>query len=460
MSLPKTDSRTCAPMIRLARTVLVACGLGFILTACDRDIANYELHEHEVGPAGEAVPGQSPRDTDSGAEGEPLADGIPLLDTAPAQLAWDVFGSVGARYWFLISDAELERMNQGSGGVSRYWPGGGVETQATFADHLVVTTPGDDAHSADFGKVQLRFVGESTDNPLTIRTLPNLRVDADEFVRDKRIGGVEHLRFNNALNGGIFRENLTLDLYRKLGYPAPLASYAWVSTNVWGPEVAVPYILVEPYKRAFCNERESELAGGCVNMWEVRGDFDGGVYELPESCQFSSCDTARVSVLSQQAQQTPLGPGYESALDSWIDWQAFHEFQCLSWIFITGDDAVHGSTNVVLAERADGKFQYLPYSVDVSFGSPGYRNVPLAGSSALANGCQSDPACWANTLGVCEALVEDFAAADPAGMLDVIHDELEAQGMLRAGDESRYQDLRSAVEQRLIDLPIELELNR
>jgi hypothetical protein len=158
--------------------------------------------------------------------------------------------------------------------------------------------------------------------------------------------------------------------------------------------------------------------------------------------------------------QTPLGAGYEAALANWIDWDAFRKFQCLSWILETGDDAVHGANNVVLAERADGKFQYLPYSVDVSLGRSSYDNTTLPGYSVLANGCQSDPECWASTVAVCEALVADFDAADPVAMLDAIHAELGARGMLRDGDESRYRTLVTYLETRLTELPVELELNR
>jgi hypothetical protein len=56
--------------------------------------------------------------------------------------------------------------------------------------------------------------------------------------------------------------------------------------------------------------------------------------------------------------------------------------------------------------------------------------------------------------------VDAYASADPAGMLDAIHEELTQAGMLRDGDEGRYTSLRSGIEKRLTELPAELELNR
>jgi hypothetical protein len=396
-------------------------------------------------------------------------EGAPLPDTIPEDLALDIYGTVGNHYWFAVNDDQLELMNQRYGGGGPiaffnqfgdiYTPGGGDAT-STFVDHLLVTTAGDHPRTADFGQVQVRLVGESTGRPWTTDSLPNLKLDSDEFQDGMRIGGAKHFRLNNAVVGSIYREKLTLDLYRALGYPAPRATYAWVTSNVWGAEVAIPYVLVESYKPQFCKQREEELQGGCVNMWEFPGDFGYGSFDMPESCQFTECDASRVTELEDLVVETQWGDGYKAALSEWIDWDSFHQFQCLSWILATGDDALHNTNNLVLAERADGKFQYLPYSVDISLGQDWYPTVPLPGANTIAMGCQSDAECWADTINTCEALIEDFAAAKPVAMLDGIHNELEREGMLRAGDEDRYEALREYLKERPRALREELELNR
>jgi CotH protein len=468
-----------------------ACGLA--LVACGTNNTYYEEHIHIGGSADAGLPSTDEHEAapesapDAGgvrpaalgsSEGltpiggglgvadagvPPPSSGAPEADVVSSSFVIDVFGALGNRYWFEASEAQVEKMNAaylGNGGYGDiYTPHGGAG-DVTYVDHLLVTSGGEAPHTADFGQVQVRLVGQSTGRPWTGDTLPNFKIDSDEFIEGNRIGGVKHMRLNNAVVGSIFREKLTLDLYNALGYPAPLANYAWVSGSVWGPGVAVPYIAVESYKPQFCKLREAELGGGCVNMWEFYGDLGYGILGFDESCQFSECDATRALEFEDVAISTPPGEGYEAALEEWFDWDAFHRFQCLSWILETGDDALHNQNNFVLVERADGKFQHLPYSVDISLGQEWYPQVPLAGYNVISSGCQSDSQCWAETIAACEVLVDAFAAATPVERLDAIHTELDQAGMLREGDEGRYKSLRRHIEQRLIDLPAELDANR
>lgn len=399
----------------------------------------------------------------------PLADGAPLVNISPEEQGLDVFGTSRNHYWFIASEDQVERMNERFGGGGpiflpgipnygdMYTPGGAGDAP-TFVEHLLVTDPS--GKTADYGKLEVRLVGESTGRPWTEHTLPNFKLDADEFAEKNRVGGVEHLRLNNAVVGSIFREKFAFDYYRELGYPAPRATFGRVSGTVWGAGVSVPYVVVEVYKKPFCKQWKDHFGGGCRNMWELVGDFGYGGFEEPSNCQFSQCENERVGELEQLVMSTPEGPGYKEALGEWLDWDAFHQFQCLSWIFATGDDALHNMNNFVLVEREDGKFQYLPYSVDISFGQDWYQEVPLAGSNSIARGCQSDEQCWADTIVTCEAMLEAFVDADPVGRLEQLHDQLEEDDMLRTGDERRYEELKAYLERRLEELPQELELNR
>jgi hypothetical protein len=321
-----------------------------------------DVHEHEDAGA-DPAPESDAGVTDAGDQGPD--DGLPRVNSDAQALQVDVFGAPGNRYYFVVSDEQLARMNErwGGGGFPGgpifgngdiYTPGGGNGGDETFVDHLYVSTPGDAPSTADFGKVQVKLVGESTGRPWSTESLPNFKIDSDEFVEGNKIGGVKHMRLNNAIIGNIFREKLTLDLYARLGYPAPRATYAWVQSSVWGPDISVPYIAVESYKPAFCKQREEELGGGCVNMWEFVGDLGYGLLGYADSCQFSECDPTRALEFELDAVSTPPGPGFKEALSEWLDWDAFHEFQCLSWILATGDDALHNQNKFVLMERADG----------------------------------------------------------------------------------------------------------
>lgn len=373
-------------------------------------------------------------------EPEPFLEGAPTPNVAPGQQQVDVFGTLGTHYWFAVDPAEVERMNDvGGEQPDIYTPG----NPATYANHLFVATAGADPQIADYGKVEVRVVGQSTFRPWTRTSIPSLKVDTDEFTDDLEVGGVEHLRFNNSLVGAIFRERLALTLYTKLGYPAPRTTHAWVGSNVWGPDVEVPYTMVEVYKRDFCERNADALGGGCNNMWEFVGDLVRDTFLQDVSCQLSECDPGRVLEFTDEVLATPPGPGYKAALADWVAWDAFHRFQCISWLLWTGDDALHNLNNVVLVERLDGRFQYLPYSVDISAGQDWYKDTPLYGTNQLALGCQSDADCWADTISTCEDVVAEFVAAKPVAMVDALHDELDGAGMLRDGDEARYHQLRA-----------------
>lgn len=409
----------------------------------------------------------SPADSgDAGVEAPPHFEGAPTQNADHSELALDVFGTHGNRYWFAVAPEQLEVMNERMGGGGGpiigwgdiYTPGG--TSAKTYVDGLFVTTAGDEPQTANYGQVGVRLIGQSTARPWTKQSIPNLRLNLDTFTPGLRLGGNEHVRFNNGLVGSIYREKLTLDIYRNLGYPAPRAAFAWVGSNVWGPEVSIPYTVVEVYKKSFCKNWEDELGGGCVNMWEFAGDFGFGVLSQPDSCQSDSCDDARALEFEELVMETEPGEGFKQALAEWFDWEAFHRFQCLSWILATGDDALHNQNNVLLVERADGMFQYLPYSVDISLGQDWYPDVPLTGTNRIASGCQNDSQCWEDTITTCEELVQQFSALDPVGMTEDLFRALESEGMLRDGDDGRYQALRRWFERRLEQLPDELEANR
>jgi hypothetical protein len=174
-------------------------------------------------------------------------------------------------------------------------------------------------------------------------------------------------------------------------------------------------------------------------------------------CQLSECDDTRLEEVIEVVRSTPLGEGFQAALDPYVDWARHHQFQCLSWMLWTGDDPVHGGNNNLIVERDDGKLVWAPYSVDISAGQDWFTDVPLLGSTALPRGCQSEPACWAQTIASCEDLVARFDALDPETMLDERYAALERLGMLREGDQERAEFLRAWLVWRQEVLLAELE---
>jgi hypothetical protein len=78
------------------------------------------------------------------------------------------------------------------------------------------------------------------------------------------------------------------------------------------------------------------------------------------------------------------------------------------------------TNNVVIVERADGKFQLLPYSVDISAGQQWYPGIQLLGYARLAQGCQTDPTCWDAMLARCSAMLDQLDAMDVVGTMRLL----------------------------------------
>lgn len=436
---------------------------------------------------------------DSGAPGEDVdpivIGGLTVNASVEDQADLDLFGTAGHRFWMEVNQTQLERMNSGEGGGGGWY--GDIYTPgsaATYADHVVV----EDAQTrtvADYGKMEIKLVGESTMRQWTTSTIPNVRIDTDEFQADVEIGDFEHIRLNNSLVGSIFREHLAHRIYRELGYPALRSSYAFLGSSVWGEDVWVPMTLIEVYKRHFCKDNADLIGGGetCPNMWEFAGDVGNGGYwgmmqggaaqaliaqgdagygladagidyppaNLPaNACQVKECDNSRMDEFVYVLNGTPADVGFKDALDPYISWDHFHRFQCLSWILWTGDDMLHNSNNNLIIEREDGKFVWAPYSVDISAGQDWYINTPLTGGSSIPWGCQHDPECWADTIAACETLIDQFDDLNPELMVDETVELLDSLGMMRDGDDERAEMLREWFVTRQLGLSEELERYR
>lgn len=368
-------------------------------------------------------------ETQPGGGDPPAAD----PDAGTADFELDLFGVVGHELRFEVSPEQAMQMED-----TRFDPGGEDQYEigsGTYADDLVVTDRATGG-ARSFGRVELRLVGESSFRPWN--RIPNLRVDMDEFEPGQTLDGIEHFRLNNGQVGGIYREAIALRVWAALGYHVPRASHDWVrAPNQWGEQVRVPYTLVEVYKPDWCAR---SMPGGCANIWEAVGDIDS----LPGRCQFDECEETRLAALIERLDQTSYGDGFAAALADFIDWDAYRSFQCLSWITATGDDYLHNNNNLVLAERGDGKFQLLPYSIDISAGQEWYPEVQLLGHSRLANGCQTDPACWAALLERCDQLLDEVEAMDPvASIVEPVIEGVARAGMNREGDQVRADQLRA-----------------
>lgn len=473
---------------------LAALAPALALPACgddDGDLPDAGEHGGD-GDGGDGGDGGTGPD-DAGDDAGPPTFGGLTIDTSPEEQALDLFGQPGHRLWLEVSTDQLFLLNADQAGA----PGGDEDiyvpgvpgSDAMYGDHLVIQDVVSES-VADYGKVEIALVGESTGRSWDKRRIPNIRIDANEFDKEKRVGTFEHMRLNNALVGSIFREGLAHTIYRELGYPALRSSFVFLGSNVWGDTVWVPMVLMEMYKKRFCRDNEALLGATCENMWEFPGDLgeggggfpgpgiplpidiidaprprprpdDGEVTVPPEWCQISRCDDTRLIATMEALRGAPEGAGFKAALDPYIEWSRYHEFQCLSWILWTGDDPIHNSNNNLIIERvSDGKLIWAPYSVDISAGQSWYLNTPLPGTGAVARGCQQDPECWADTVATCEDLIVRFDELNPEELVDDLVTLLTDLDMMRYGDDARAEELRAWFVWRQTSLSSELERYR
>jgi hypothetical protein len=382
----------------------------------------------------------------------------PCGTTTPDALDFALFGAPGTRIWLDVSAAQREAMNFGvrpegnpravedvytlpdDGQTDPEVPAG--DGKVTFADKVVVGVPG--LGGADFGKVEVRLVGTTTRRPLSPDALPSLRFDADEFQPDLRIGGAEHFRLNNGVKGGLMREHLAARLHRALGYAAPRTTFGFLGTTVHGPGLWIPMVVSEVYRGSFCKDSAALIGGTCAALWKFDGDlgYAGRSAPAPEfDCVTGACDRAALDAFGDAIRAAPEGPGLRAALAPYLDWTRFHRFRCLGVAVGTVDDALRNSGNnsIVVRRVEDGRFVFLPYSMDWS----GFGDTSLFGNIELELKCKADPECEAEARSTCLAVADELETLRPETLVDEAIATLRAHGMVRPGDEERAVGLRS-----------------
>ena len=436
--------------MRLASITLLA------LMGCG-DTVTHIHHHYDVDPTpgGEAPP-------------EPPV----AATTTPDALRLDLLGEDNNLLWIGVSAETLEALNAPytGGGVPEgngvYDPDGGPSGLAT--ETLLVRNPEGDI--ADFGLVDVKLVGQSTGAAWTSSTIPNFRLDSDDFVEGQTFGGVEHIRLNNAQVGSMFGEVSALEIFRALGVPAARSSYVWVGGTGWEDgELLVPMIARETYKVDFCEENAELLGGGCVSVREGVGDinYDGAAINF--ECDYGDCDdTTTFDAFGELINQSYGGQEFDETTAAYLDWDAFMRSSCVHWLLWVGDDYVRNTNNVVIVEGEDGLFRFLPYSTDINAGyawGGAYSETPLWGFASLSDGCRQDEGCRERMYDTCELVIDELEALDAVSLIHDLADRLlsaeapwgeHPDGMWRGPDVSAYAHYLKFHEGRVEDAREEL----
>jgi hypothetical protein len=98
-----------------------------------------------------------------------------------------------------------------------------------------------------------------------------------------------------------------------------------------------------------------------------------------------------------------------------------------------------GNNTVLLRRSSDGRFVFLPYSVDLT----AFGDTPLFGNTELELKCVADPDCAAEARDACLTVADELEALAPEDLVDDAMEALRDRGMLRSGDEERAVELRA-----------------
>jgi hypothetical protein len=135
------------------------------------------------------------------------------------------------------------------------------------------------------------------------------------------------------------------------------------------------------------------------------------------------------------------GAGLRAALEPLLDWPAYHRFRCLGVAIGSVDDAIRnmGNNTVVLRRSSDGRFVFLPYSLDLS----AFGDTSLFGNTELELKCVADPDCASEARDACLTVADELQALAPEHLVDDAMAALRERGMVRSGDDERAVELRN-----------------
>jgi hypothetical protein len=216
---------------------------------------------------------------------------------------------------------------------------------------------------ARYGQVGIRkkgFLGSLSD------TKPSLKLKLDEFVVGQEHLGLATLTFNNSRQDPtLLRTCLGFDLFRRAGVPAPRCNYAEVYVN---GEALGPYAHVEVINKRFLrrhfSDDEGQLYEGTVSDFRQGwlGTFE---QETNEEVPYDRSDLEGLTAALDVAD-----PELLLALDPWLDRPAFLRFWAAE-VLLDHWDGYSGNTNnfYVYADPQDGRFRFLPWGVDATFGA-------------------------------------------------------------------------------------------
>jgi len=235
-----------------------------------------------------------------------------------------------------------------------------------------------------FPDVAVRYKGNGTFMESRASLKRPLKIDLNKHVKGQKLAGVATLNLhNNVTDAGMMNEVMSHRLYRDAGVPAPRAAYARVYVTVPGThdrKYFGLYSLVENVDKNFFTDRKLGEGGAILkpvtpDVFSDLGD-DWAAYEqiydpktdLTEDQKRRVIEFCRFVTLATDAE-------FAARLGDYIDLDEFARFLAVTvW---TGDlDGILtvGQNYYVHLDPKSGRFRFIPWDRDHSFGAWGGRD--------------------------------------------------------------------------------------
>ncbi|MDO4532464.1 MAG: CotH kinase family protein [Coriobacteriia bacterium] len=267
--------------------------------------------------------------------------------------------------------------------------------------HVDVAIDGEEVKDASFstkGNSSLYFVAAEGDS-----SRYSFRVNFGKYVEGQTYRGLDVLSLNNCFSDPAYmKDYLSYEVFRQVGVPAPLMSYAWVTIN--GEDQGL-YAAVEDEKESFLTRTyngegviyKPESKDVDLSLDRIADIQENGLSMEEESCGSDLVyrddnpesypdifENAETKAGEQDAQDViaalkSLSEG--TNLDSCLDTDGVIRFFA-AHNFLLNYDSYTGTLahNVVLYENK-GKLSYLPWDYNLAFG--GF--VPIVGEGVLSD---------------------------------------------------------------------------
>ncbi|MHB8521350.1 MAG: CotH kinase family protein [Limisphaerales bacterium] len=229
--------------------------------------------------------------------------------------------------------------------------------------------------------VAVRYKGNGTFMQSRNSVKRSLKVAVTHYVKGRKFAGESKLNFhNNVTDASWMNEVLSHRLFRDAGVPAPRTAYARVFVTVPGKhdnEYFGLYSMVEDIDKSFAEENFGTKKGAIFkpvtpNLFaDLGNDWKSYKQTYDPKTELTDEQIRRVIEFCRLV-TTADDAAFAAKLGSYLDLDEFARFMAITvWLSTLDSILMQGQNFYVYLHPGTGKFQFLPWDLDHSFGQFG-----------------------------------------------------------------------------------------